>query len=104
MQTLGAKNNVELVSQRSQSILRINTTILCRLTVDKMLKKYIYIFRSTRERLQDLKVIHSRRKTFFHESLHDLRRFTVEAKSSFLLTISAKQLIVHVVNKFIQNI
>ena len=29
---------------------------------------YIYIFRSTRERLQDLKVIHSRRKNFFHES------------------------------------
>ena len=34
----------------------------------------------------------------------DRRRFTVDAKSSFLLTIPAKQLIVDVVNKFIQNI
>ena len=36
--------------------------------------------------------------------LHYRRRFIVDAKSSFPLTISAKQLIVDVVNKFMQNI
>ena len=35
---------------------------------------------------------------------HDRRQFTVDTKSSLLLTISSEQLIVDVVNKFIQNI
>ena len=43
MQTLGTINNVELASRHSQSILKINTTILCWLTVNND-AEYIYIY------------------------------------------------------------
>ena len=68
------KNNVELASQLSHGILRINTTTLL---IDSRhyceeIYIYIYIYRSIRESLQDLEVVHSRHKKFFHESLQDL--------------------------------
>ena len=44
MQTQGTKNNVELASRHSHSILKINMTILCWLTVDNDAEEiYIYI-------------------------------------------------------------
>ena len=65
MQMLGTKNNVELTSRHSHSILKINTTIHCWLTVHNDTEEiyiYICIYLSIRESLQDLKVVHSRHK------------------------------------------
>ena len=83
--------------------MKINTTILCRLTVDKMLKKYIYIV----QHMSSYKISRSSTvdvKSFSMKVLHDQRRLTVDTKSSFLLTISSEQLIVDIVNIFMQNI
>ena len=91
--------------------MKINTTILCRLTVDKMLKKciYIYIYINIHivRHLNGYKISRSSTvdaKNSPMKVFHDRGRFTVDAKSSFLLTISSQKLIVEVVNKFIQNI
>ena len=83
------KNNVELPCRHSHSILKINSTILCWLTVNNDAEEiYIYIhiyryYKIWRSFTVDVK------QMFFHESLQDCTSFTVDTKSSSNLTISS---------------
>ena len=95
MQSLGTKNNVEDKYD--------NTSLIdSRHDAEEIyIYIFIYIYRSIRESLQDLEVVHSRRKKFFHESLQDLEIIHSRRKKLFQSNYFKLLAIADVVNKFI---